>query len=121
MNDAQKEWYRKYSESFGVREFFRFGIFLALWVILGVVVMITFENEVFFYIFFSIPFAFAVLAPRWKPTYSLLRKLLGNENLPLEPYPGPFTIWKNRPWWSYLLSAWWIVMILLLFFIIREP
>lgn len=121
MNDKQKEWFKQYSESFGVREFFRFGFFLALWVILGVFALIIFENQKLIYIFFFTSFVFAIFSPRYKFTYSILRKIIGNDSMPPEPMPRSSTkIRHRREWWSYLPSLWWLLMLLLLLYALKR-
>lgn len=120
MNEEQKEWYRRYSTSFGVREFIRFGCAFFIWMFLGVALTIIFRSSTMLTLFLIIPFLFAIVAQRWKPAYLLLRKKWGNENLPLEPMPRS-TVKIHRqplPWYGYLPGIWgWLILLLLLYII----
>lgn len=117
LNEEQRKWYKQYISNLGAKEFFRLAAAMIVWIFLGVVLSVVTRAGVLFAVFFFAMFAFAAIAPRWKPTYFLLRKIVGNQSLPLEPFPrnnGPILPSQARPWWSYLPSIWWLLIDLLL-------
>ena len=120
MNEEQKEWYRRYWASFGVREFLRFGCVFFIWMSIGVALTFMFRSSTMLTLFLIIPFLFAIVTQRWKPAYFLLRKIWGNENLPLEPMPRSTvkTHCQPLPWYGYLPGIWGWLMLLLLLYII---
>lgn len=122
MNDEQKEWYKQYSASFGVREFFRFGCAFFIWMIIGAVLAVIFRSSIMLTLFLIIPFMFATVAQRWKPAYFLLRIIWGNENLPTEPMPRSVMKIPRQPlpWYGYLPGIWgWLMGLALLYAVIR--
>jgi hypothetical protein len=126
MNDEQKIWSRQYASSIGTKEFIRVGCAIIIWIFLGIGLTLAFHltgysaDSAIFNIFFIAMFAFQFVATRWKPAYSLLRKILGNENLPIEPYPRTIskTLNEPRPWWSYLPGIWFLILELVILYII---
>src|SRR5574342_694199 len=118
MNDEQKEWSKQYTSNIGAKEFLRLGCAIMLWVFIGVGVSLIFEllgysvHNIVFGTFFIILFVLPFVAYSRKPAYSLLRKILGNENLPREPYPrSNMKITRPpRPWWSYLPGIWFLLL-----------
>lgn len=128
MNDEHKEWSKQYTSSIGVKEFFRVGCAIILWVFIGVGISLAFElngysiGSIIFSIFFIAMFVFPFIAFRYKPAYLFLRKVLGNKSLPTSPPPSSNekTFRQPRPWWSYLPSLWWLLMLLLLLYIILK-
>lgn len=123
MDEEQKEWHQIYSASIGASEFLRFGCFFLFWIFSGVALAITFNNFAILVIFFITLFIFAIVAPRWRPAYFLLRKIVGNENLPTEPMPRTTTKRPRQPlpWYGYLPSIWgWLMFLLLLYIILKR-
>ena len=120
MDDKQKEWYRQYSVSFGVREFFRFGCVFFIWMLIGMALTFMFRSSTILAIFLVIPFIFAIVASRWKPAYFLLRKIWGNENLPAEPMPHSTMKIPRQPlpWYGYLPGLWFLLLDLIIIYII---
>jgi hypothetical protein len=120
MDDKQKEWYEQYSVSFGAREFFRFGCVFFIWMFMGIVLTFMFRSSTMLILFLVFPFMFAIVAQRWKPAYLLLRKIWGNENLPLEPMPRSTVKIHRQPltWYGYLPGIWGLLMLLLLLYTI---
>src|SRR5689334_6688772 len=110
MNDKQKAWNRQYTSNIGTKEFVRLGCAIMLWIFIGIGVSFAFElagysaSGMAFGIFIIILFVFPFIAYSRKSTYSLLRKILGNENLPIEPMPRSTVKLQRepRPWWAYL-------------------
>ena len=122
MDEEQKEWYKQYSASFGVWEFVRFGCFFLFWIFSGLALTSIFNNSAIFVIFFIAIFVFAIIASRWKPAYSLLRKILGNKSLPIEPRPHSIVKIPRQPlpWWGYLFGIWFLLLDLLILYIILK-
>lgn len=93
MDDEQKRWSAQYTANIGVREFLRLFCAIMLWVLIGVGTSIVFDlagysfGSIIISIFIIMMFVFPFFAVSRKPTYLLLRKILGNESLPKEPYP----------------------------------
>jgi hypothetical protein len=85
MDEEQREWQKQLAKNFGLREYIRFMAAFIVWIFLGVALCIILGSIVPFIVFLLAPFAFA--GPRWKPAYSLLRLILGNKNLPIDPMP----------------------------------
>jgi len=122
MDDKQKEWYRQYSVSFGVREFFRFGCVFFIWMLIGIALTFMFRSSTILTIFLVIPFIFAIVGRQWKPAYFLLLKIWGNENLPAEPMPRSTMKIPRQPlpWYGYLPGIWgWLMGLALLYAVIR--
>jgi len=127
MNEEQKEWYKQYTASFGVRELFRLGFCTGAWMFLAVVAAAFFNfSEIFsgfvFIIFLATLFAFAIASGTWGPAYLLLRKILGNKNLPAGPYPRSTIKIQRlpRPRYGYLPAIWqWLLGLALLYAVIR--
>jgi len=129
MSDEQKEWSKQYTSNIGAREFLRLSCAIVTWIFLGAGVSVLFGlagydslSSIVFGIFFVALFVFAFISPRRKQTYLLLRKILGNENLPAEPMPRS-TVKISRkplPLLYYVLAIWrWILGLLVLYFIIK--
>jgi len=129
MDEEQKKWYQQYSSSFGVKEVLRAGCAILTWQFIGValalLIAIPGKNEIFadmiFGIFTISIFAFPFLI-RWQPAYSLLRLMIGNKNLPLEPMPHSTIKAPHQPrsWWSYIPGIWgWLMLFLLLYTIFK--
>jgi hypothetical protein len=117
LDEEQRKWLKQYNSSLGVREFLRVGCATTVWILAGLALSLLVDSSNLFTVFFLAMFAFAVVAPKWKVTYSVLRKILGNESLPVEPFPRPVNkpTLQARPWWSYLPSVWWLILDLILF------
>jgi hypothetical protein len=97
MDDEQKKWQEQYwKNSGGTKEVFRFGCAFAI--LLGIGIGLYFWSGSIGYMLICIAFyfSFPTLTAYWQPTYSLLRKILGNENIPPKLMPS------QRKWWSYI-------------------
>ncbi|MBI3162622.1 MAG: hypothetical protein HYZ23_08935 [Chloroflexi bacterium] len=97
MNEEQKEWYKRFWSSFGVREFLRFGCAFFIWEFIGLGLYIWLNNIGILIVFMSVYFSFPILTAGWQPAYSVLRKILGNPNMPEKIMPSK----KN---WGYYIS-----------------
>lgn len=125
MNEEQKRWSYQYSSNFGAKEFLRLSCALIIWVFVLIIISVLFalagySSNLMSWIFstilvISILFL-PVIALRTISGYVLLRRILGNENLPNEPYPRSIikVSREPRPWWAYLPTIWWILIDLLL-------
>jgi len=132
MDDEQKEWQKQFWINFGLREYFRFGCAFIIWIFILVALSIAFAfagysanstSIIFSAILVITIFVFPFIARSWRPAYSLLRKILGNDNLPMEPMPrSRIKIPRQqRPWWSYLPGIWgWLMLLLLLYVILKR-
>lgn len=120
MDNEQKEWKRQYYANLASREFFRLACAIALWLLTGIALTLVFKNRIFFDLFFITMFVFPFIAHWWKPAYLILRKILGNKNLPSELMPRNFINSQPRTWWSYLPSLWWVLVLLLLLYAILK-
>ena len=128
MNDEQKEWYKQYSSNLGAKEILRLGCAIILWIFIGLgistpLALAGYSNSfIIFVIFFIMLFVFPSIAYSRKPMYSLLRKILGNKNLPIEPMPHSTMkiLRQPLPWYGYLPGIWgWLMGLALLFAVIR--
>jgi hypothetical protein len=122
MNDEQKEWYKQFSSSIGTKEFLRFGCAFVLWLLLGTTLAVLLRVPIIEVAFLLAVFVYAPVATRWMPAYRLLRRILGNREMPPEPWPrSAVSIPKQpRPWWSFIPSIWfWLLTILVLYLAIR--
>ena len=128
MDEKQKEWYQQYSSNIGAKEILRLGCAIMLWIFigLGISVPIAFAGYsngfMIFVIFFIILLLSPFIAYSRKPIYSLLRKILGNENLPMEPMPRSTMKIPRQPlpWYGYLPGIWgWLMGLALLYAVIR--
>ena len=100
MNDEQKIWREQYwTNSWGVREFTRIGCAFFIWQGIGIGLTIWSGNIGYVLVCVAIYFSFPILSMSWQPAYSVLRKIIGNNNLPTEMMP------RNRKWWSYIPLA----------------
>jgi hypothetical protein len=120
MNDEQRKWKKQYSSCFGTREFLRLAIAILAWIFAGLAISSIVGSSTIFIAFFFVLFLFSFVSPRWKPAYSLLRKIIGNQNLPTEPLSH--TVAKSssqaRVWWSYIPSIWWVLLDLILLYLV---
>ena len=116
MDEKQKEWDKQVSSNFGAREFLRFLAAFFAWIFLGVAASIILRSTLVFLIFFLTAFAFFSVASRWKWAYKILRKILGNKNLPIEPMPRIHmrSLTQRLPWYSYLPGILLLLLSLLL-------
>ena len=128
MDEKRREWRRQQSANFGAREFVRFGCAFIGWTFLGVAIGVALEvhdypgGQLVTGIFLLTAVMFPLVSLKWKPPYTILRRILGNENLPTEPMPRlsvrPRA--EPRPRWFYLWVAWrWLINLLLLYAVIR--
>ena len=124
LNDEQRNWQKQFNTNIGCLELLRFGGAFIAWQLVGAVAA-AFVPVPFFVVFivlWLLPFVFAFICTRWRPTYLLLRGILGNKNLPAEPYPGPFRLPPRQPlpWWAYLPGLWNLLLgLALLYLVIR--
>jgi hypothetical protein len=122
MDEEQREWQMQFSSHMGVREVLILGAAMIGWLVIGMVIAVVTGFLPIYLIFLVFTFVFAFVSPRWKPAYALLYKLLGNKDLPTEPFPHGFRILAKEPraWWSYLPSLWWLILdVILLILVIR--
>ncbi|HLO17328.1 MAG TPA: hypothetical protein VK206_21020 [Anaerolineales bacterium] len=128
MNEEQKEWSKKYTASIATKEFLRIGCAIMLWVFLGAALALASDlagyswGPIIFGVFLMMMFIFPFAAPSSKAMYPLLRKILGNENLPTKSMPRSTVKIRREPlpWWGYLLGIWHWVMILFILFIVLK-
>ena len=128
MNDERKKWFERYNKNFGAREYLRFSCASLIWILVGVAITVKLAisgysaGEYVFYLFLIMFLVFPFIALKWKPAYSLYRRILGNENLPGEPTPRSIvkTPHQSLPWLYYVLAMWsWLLGLLVLYFIIK--
>ncbi|HXD09402.1 MAG TPA: hypothetical protein VN653_05005 [Anaerolineales bacterium] len=128
MNDEQKEWYKQYSSNLGAKEILRLGCAIMLWIFIGLGISTSFalagysNSSIIIVIFFIMLFVFPSIAYSRKPMYSLLRKILGNKILPVEPMPHSTMKIPRQPlaWYGYLPGIWgWLMGLALLYAVIR--
>jgi len=131
MDEEQKEWQKQFWTNFGATEYIRFSCSFGLWMFLAVALALTLS------LVFNIPeivggflittfliaaFTFSIVSRTWRPAYNILRKILGNKDLPTEPIPHS-TIKIPRqplPWYGYLPGIWgWLMGLALLYVIIK--
>jgi hypothetical protein len=124
MNERQKEWSRQYTSNIGAKEFLRLCCAIMAWVFVGVGISISLElagysgGSLIISVFIVAMFVFPFVAFSGRSTYTILRKILGNENVPKGPFPRfPTKIPREpRPWWSYLSGLWFTLMTLITFY-----
>jgi hypothetical protein len=122
MDEEQRKWQKQYTSHIGAREVLVLGGAVMGWILVGLLISVVTETLAVFLVFFLSVFVFAILSTRWKPAYAILYKILGNKNLPTEPFPGGFTWLPKQPraWWSYLPGLWWLILdVILLILVIR--
>jgi hypothetical protein len=128
MDEKQKEWNRQYTSNINGTESLRLGCAIMVWVLIGVGASLALDlagysgGSIIFGIFLIVMLVFPFIAISRRPTYMLLRKILGNENLPEQPYPGPATKIQHQslPWWAYSPGIWgWLMGLALLYAVIR--
>jgi hypothetical protein len=129
MDDERKKWSEQYNNNTGPREIFRFGCALMIWMFFGVAITLAFEFAGFhataiiiFTIFFISMFVLPIIFLSWKPGYAVLRKILGNKNIPVEPMPRSTMKLPRepRPWQYYLLVAWrYLILLILLYAVVK--
>ena len=130
MDDEQKKWRKQYSSSLGAKEYIRLSCAIVIWQFIGVAIALAIAlpgkngkfSDIVIAIFTLSIFAIPFLSRRWQPAYSLLRKIMGNKNLPTEPMrrsiiklpPQP------KPWFYHLSAIWnWALALLLLYLVIQ--
>jgi len=128
MNEERNKWSKQLSSNFGAKEFLRFGCAVMIWLFIGLAISIPIGvagyswASMIFVIFLSTILVFPFVTRRWKPAYSLLRKILGNKNLPSEPMPYSIVKIPRQPlpWWGYLFGIWFLLLDLLILYIILK-
>ena len=97
MDEEQKKWQEQFwNNSGGPREVFRLGCALAVWLGTGIGLTTILNNVGYVLICMAIFFGFASLTAIWQPAYSLLRRIVGNENMPHKLLPYKYK------WWNYI-------------------
>ena len=127
MNVEQKAWQKQFWMNFGALEYIRFSCSLVVWMFLAVALALVFHKSVsittlLITAFLIATFAFSIISRTWGPAYNILRKILGNKNLPLEPMPrSAMKITRQPlPWYGYLPGIWgWLMGLALLYAVIR--
>ena len=100
MDEEQKKWQEQFwNSSGGTREVFRLGCAIALWQGMGLALTIWSGNVGYMMICLAIFFIFPTLTAYWQSAYSLLRKIIGNQNM-----PSGIMSYKHK-WWSYIPLA----------------
>src|SRR5258706_10727261 len=101
MDEEQKKWLNQYYSNIGGKEFLKLGCAIAIWIPIGVVISIVFNNgtvaTIFIFSMLVLPFLI-----RWRPVYLIFRTILGNKNLPPDPIPRS-TVKIHRqplPWYG---------------------
>lgn len=128
MNEEQTRWRNQFVSNIGIKEILKLGCAIMVWIFIGAGIAIAFAlggyswSSIIFGIFLITMFFFPFVVHSSKPLYILTRKILGNENLPLEPYPSSKvkTPHQPLPWWGYLLAIWHYLLLLLILFIILK-
>ena len=122
MNEEQRAWQKQFFSNFGATEILRLAAALMSPTIIGVALTIWLRSAVFVafgqVVFWTISF----LSPfwlRWRPAYRAFRTIVGNPNLPAEPFPSTVAHepW-HRPWYGYLPAALNLVLCLVLLYVI---
>ncbi len=99
MNEEQKEISEQFAKNFGAKEFVRYGCAFTSLLLIGLALGMIFHNSGITIIFVVLSFGIIWLAPYWQPAYAILRKAMGNPNIPATlPRRG----WK---WWYYIPMA----------------
>ena len=127
MSEEQKEWQKQFWMNFGAWEYIRFSCSFVLWMFLAVALALVFHKSVsittlLITAFLIATFAFSIISRTWGPAYNILRKILGNKNLPLEPMPRSTMKITPQPlpWYGYLPGIWgWLMGLALLYAVIR--
>lgn len=97
MDEEQRKWQKQSTSHIGVREVLILGGAVIGWLLIGLLISVVMESLAVFLIFFFSMFGFAMVSTRWKPAYSILYKIMGNKNLPTEPFPRGFTLVPKQP------------------------
>lgn len=121
MRQDWKAWEQQFGNNFGAKELLRFLGVLAGWLFLGLGISLVTRDYAIFFPFLITAFAFPFACMRWKPAYMLLRMILGNENIPIEPRPHRGFGRSGRPiWWTLSSGIWlWLLVFLLIYLVIR--
>jgi amino acid transporter len=119
MNGAQREWQHQLERSFGPREFIRAGGAIFAWNLLGAAVSLVVGSSVPVVLFMVALLPFALVATTWKPAYWVVRKVLGNPNMPAEPRPRAREPSRPErlPWWGYLPGLWFLLISLVIYYL----
>ncbi len=122
MGQDVRAWEKQFNNNFGSRELLRFLGAVAGWLVLGLLLSRLTGDFVIFFLFMISAFVFPVASMRWKPAYILLHIILGNHNLPVDPWPaagwGPL---RRRAWSSITSGVWlWVMVLFLLYLVIRD-
>ena len=70
----------------GPREFVRLSLAFLLWNAAGVVLGIGLSYSAAFLVFFVTSIVFLLATPWWRPAYRVFRWIIGNNNLPENPF-----------------------------------
>jgi hypothetical protein len=118
MADDRREWQEKFDRFSGAKGFLILYAILFFWAMIGAIISVLLAAPILLLIFFIIGTALSIISFRWKPAWTIYRKMIGNENLPVEPRPhSPIKFnfnFKKIPWYFYVrwIWAWGMVAIL---------
>lgn len=129
MGDEQNTWRKQYYSNLGVKELFRFGCAVSLWIVLGIMLGLILHSELILLVFTALFIIFGPLSLVWRPAYLIHRKILGNPSLPTGPIPrrrmtAPRPASQPIPW-IYQVSAIFVtimkllISLLVMYFIIK--
>ncbi len=96
MDEEQKRASEQYAGNFGAREFIRYSCASLSFLLVGLALSMILHNSGISIIFIGLFFGILWLAPYWPPAYALVRKVMGNPNLPPALPAG------HRKWWDYI-------------------
>jgi hypothetical protein len=99
MDDEQKRWSEQYDRNFSEKEFLRYGCVLMSFLLVGITLGMTLHNAGIIVLFVVVFHAIIWLAPYWQPAYAIVRKIMGNPNI-----PSQLPI-HQRKWWLYIPIA----------------
>ncbi len=124
MDDKQQKWLNQFWSNIGLREYFRFGCAITIWVFITAAASIvsTYINHsmspIVFVVFSSAIFILPLLL-RWQPVYSLFRAIFGNKNLPIESMPQSTAKPSGRSslWWFYFPATLFFLLDLVLLYL----
>jgi len=110
MNDEQKKISEQFTRNFSEKEFLRFGCVFTIFLFVGIALGLIFHNAGIILIFVVLFHGIIWLAPHWQPAFNVVRKVMGNSNIPsaLPKY--------QRKWWQYISIA---IKIVVLFMTLR--
>ena len=96
MDDDQQKWSKQYAANFGAKEFLRFGGAFMTLLIVGLALGMAFHNAGIIIIFIVLSHGILWFAPYWQPAYTIVHKIMGNQDLP-SILPN-----SQKKWWYYI-------------------